>query len=222
MKRLLVVAHPDDETIFFGGLIQSLKDLPWHVICVTDGNADGRGKERAREFEQATKLLGVKSSEIWTYPDKFPDRLPVDEIAQKLLDKKLPIKEIYTHGPMGEYGHPHHQDVCLAVHRAYPKKKIFSPASNSLAEKIIKLTPKQYEKKTKAFIEIYKQETISFLNILPNMGVESFVRYTPQEVDALVSYLRKEKELNSNQLKHLRWLSSYFPEIRQKLETRLF
>ena len=48
--RLLVVAHPDDETIFFAGVIQSKRDLPWHLVCLTDGNADGRGKERHLEL----------------------------------------------------------------------------------------------------------------------------------------------------------------------------
>ena len=81
--RLLVVAHPDDESIFFAGAIQSLRDLPWHVICVTDGNADGRGAERAQEFATATKLLGVKKAEQWTYADKFPGRLPVNEVQKK-------------------------------------------------------------------------------------------------------------------------------------------
>lgn len=223
MKRLLIVAHPDDETIFFGGLIQTLRDLPWHVICVTDGNADQRGVQRASEFAAATKLLGVKKSEIWSFPDKFPDRLPVNDIVKKLsAQKNAEIKEIYTHGPMGEYGHPHHQDVCLAAHRAFPNKKIYSPAWNSLAEKIIKLTPKQYEKKTKAFIEIYRKETEGFLNILPNMGVEFFRKFSHQEVEALVGYLRKEKKLSVNDLESLAWLGPIFPDLRTKLETRLF
>ena len=39
MKKynLLGVAHPDDETIFFGGLLQVYRRRPWKVVCVTDG-----------------------------------------------------------------------------------------------------------------------------------------------------------------------------------------
>lgn len=118
--RLLVVAHPDDETIFFGGLLQKEKSLPWKVICVTDGNADSRGKERAEEFLKATKLFGVKDTEHWNYPDLFTSRLPLKEITERLSTLPKP-KEVYTHGPIGEYGHPHHQDVCLATYRAFPK-----------------------------------------------------------------------------------------------------
>lgn len=221
MKRLLVVAHPDDETIFFAGLIQSLKDLPWHIVCVTDGNADGRGKERAAEFKAATKLFGVKNIEHWDYPDKFPDRLPVEKITERL--KKIGnVKEVYTHGPMGEYGHPHHQDVCLATHRAFPKKKIYSPAWNSQVDKIIKLSPKQYEKKTNAFIQIYRKETLGFLNILPNNGFECFKKYSTEEVESLVGFLRREGELEKKKLKNLKWLTEDFPQLRAKLETRLF
>ena len=220
--RLLVVAHPDDETIFFGGLLLSQRSLPWHVICLTDGNADGRGDERKKEFAAATKLLGVKKAEHWSYLDKFPDRLPVDEIVARLRALPLP-KEIYTHGPLGEYGHPHHQDACLATHRAFGKAaKIYSPAWNCPVDKVVKLTEAQFRKKTKAFAEIYRKETDSFLNILPNMAVEPFRAFQAKEVEALVGYIRRERPLDTKALKNEAWLAEILPGLRDKLETRLF
>jgi LmbE family N-acetylglucosaminyl deacetylase len=219
--RLLVVAHPDDETIFFGGLLQHERSLPWKVVCVTDGNADKRGAERAEEFLAATKLLGVKATEHWNFPDLFPNRLPVKEITDRLSTFLQP-KEVYTHGPLGEYGHPHHQDVCLAVHRAFPKLKIFSPAWNCPAEKVVKLSPAEYRKKTKAFAEIYKKETASFMNILPNSAVENFARFRQKEVEALVGFTRREKELDAKAVKLLHWATPALPEMRDKLEVRLF
>ena len=139
--RLLVVAHPDDETIFFSGVLQTKRDLPWRLICLTDANADGRGAERHRELQAAAKLLGVRKVEQWDYPDRYPDRLPVDEIAARLRAFPAP-REVYAHGPLGEYGHPHHQDACLAAHRAFPKIKIFSPAWNCDADFVVPLTPR--------------------------------------------------------------------------------
>lgn len=219
--RLLVVAHPDDEAIFFSGVLLTKRDLPWRVICLTDGNADGRGKERHAEFLAATKLLGVKIAEQWDYRDLFGTRLPVDEIATRLRSLPLP-KEIYTHGPLGEYGHAHHQDCCLAVHRAFPKLKIFSPAWNCNADFSVQLTPAQFKKKSIAFADIYRKETERFLNILPNMPVESYRRFRADEVEALTGYLRRERPLDTHTMRDYSWAEEMLPELRDKIDTRLF
>jgi LmbE family N-acetylglucosaminyl deacetylase len=219
--RLLVVAHPDDETIFFSGVLLTKRDLPWHVVCLTDGDADGRGKERHEELLAATKLLGVKSVEQWDYPDVYPSRLPVDEIAARLQALPAP-KEVFAHGPMGEYGHPHHQDACLAAHRAFPKLKIFSPAWNCPADLVVKLSPAQFKKKTRAFAEIYAKETARFVNVLPNMPVEGFRRFGRDEVEALVGFLRGERALEPRRMKDTAWAAGMLPGLREKLETRLF
>jgi len=220
--RLLVVAHPDDETIFFSGPLLTKRDLPWHLVCLTDGNADGRGSERHAELLAATKLLGAKSVDHWDYPDIYPNRLPVLEIEKRLRALPLP-KEIYTHGPIGEYGHPHHQDACLATHRAFGGKiKIYSPAWNCEADFAIQLTPAQYKKKTFAFSQIYQKETSRFLNILPNMAVESFRRFQSEEVEAVAGYFRRERTLSAKAMKEHSWAIKMLPELREKLETRLF
>ncbi len=219
--RLLVVAHPDDETIFFAGALLTKRDLPWHVICLTDANADGRGKERHKEFLAATKHLGVKGADQWSYPDIFAERLPVDEIAERLRALPPP-KEVYTHGPFGEYGHPHHQDCCLATHRAFPKLKIFSPAWNCPADFVLKLTPAQFKKKTFAYAEIYAKEAARFLNILPGMAVEGYHRFKSAEVEALTGYLRSEKTLDPKTIPEHSWAAKLLPGLRSKLATRLF
>lgn len=219
--RLLVVAHPDDETIFFSGAILTRRIVPWHLICLTDGNADGRGPERHAELLAASKLLGIKSVEHWTYPDIYPNRLPVDEIAERLRALPTPA-EVFTHGPLGEYGHPHHQDACLATHRAFPKLKIFSPAWNCQADFCVQLSPSQFKKKTRAFADIYAKETTRFVNILPNMPVEGFRRFQSTEVEALAGYMRREKGLSKARLRDTGWAAKLLPELRDKLETRLF
>ncbi len=219
--RLLVVAHPDDETIFFSGLLMRKRSVPWKVVCVTDGNADGRGKERAEEFRAATKLLGVTKAEHWDFPDRFPGRLPVDEIAARLREFSAP-KEIYTHGPLGEYGHPHHQDTALAVHRAFPRGAIYSPAWNSRPDRVVKMSPSEYKKKTRAFAEIYAKETHSFLNVLPNNAVETYTRFRGYEVEALVGFLRGERELDPKSLDRHAWMATLLPKLKEKLSVRLF
>jgi LmbE family N-acetylglucosaminyl deacetylase len=204
--RLLVVAHPDDETIFFAGALLSKRDLPWHVICLTDGNANGRGTERHQEFLAATEILGAKNVTQWEYQDNHREHLPVDEIAARLRELPLP-KEIFTHGPFGEYGHRHHQDCSLAVHRAFPKVQIFSPAWNCNADFVVKLTINQFRKKTKAYAGVYGKETSTFLDFLPNMPVEGYRRFLRREVEALASYIQREDPLDVADLGEHSWVA---------------
>lgn len=103
--NLVVVAHPDDETIFFGGLLQAYRRRPWKVICATDGNADGMGVQRRQDFQRACDALKVQNCEMWDFPDRFENRLDIDRLAERL--KQETASEIFTHGVLGEYGHPH-------------------------------------------------------------------------------------------------------------------
>src|ERR1043165_2582375 len=92
--NLLVVAHPDDESIFFAGLVLQKRSHPWRVLCVTDGNADGNGAARAADFAEACKQLKVKDFAMLGFKDKFEERLPLNELIA-LLQKENP-NEIYT------------------------------------------------------------------------------------------------------------------------------
>src|ERR1035438_7598997 len=106
-KALVIVAHPDDETIFFGGAILSLR-YAWDVVCLTDGDADGKGQKRAEDFKLACKRLGAKKAHILGFKDRFESRLDIDSVESQLnefVKANGPYKVMFTHGPLGEYGH---------------------------------------------------------------------------------------------------------------------
>jgi LmbE family N-acetylglucosaminyl deacetylase len=220
--NLLVVAHPDDETIFFGALLLNYRKLPWHVVCVTDANADGMGKLRKLEFARACRLLKIKETSWLNFPDVFSKRLDTDALVEKLKSLPSPT-EVFTHGIIGEYGHPHHQDVSFAVHQAFGKThKVWSSAYNAFPEMTVELKPSQYKVKTKILADIYGSETSRFMHILPATAIEGFVHVNPKEVEALYRYYREGKLPGAKELKTYAWLWPHLKSRGDFTKGRLF
>lgn len=223
MKKynLLVVAHPDDETIFFGGIVQTYRRRPWKIVCVTDGNADGEGERRKRDFFSACKQLKAKEFEMLDFQDRYEQRLDVDRLAQRLARETA--AEVFTHGALGEYGHPHHQDVCLATYRAFKDRAtLWSSAYNCFAEKVIRIPRKAYERKCAILSQTYFSETHRFARQLPSHNHEGFARLDFREVEAVHAYLSGEGKLDSKKLKTYKWFEPYFEEFRRQTRERPF
>jgi LmbE family N-acetylglucosaminyl deacetylase len=216
---LICVAHPDDETIFFGGLLLRRRRHPWRVVCLTDGNADGQGKKRRRQFEKAAELLGVKEAHWWGYPDIYEKRLPVAEISARLEDmaKERMPHEVFTHGIAGEYGHPHHQDVSFAVHEAFRgQTPVHSVAYNAFPDVVVNLTEEEYALKTRILTEVYGSETSRFLHLLPATWSEGFCDLDPKEVHALYDFFAREKPLRAKDLSRHLWLAGHLKKNRNR------
>ncbi|XP_048617713.1 probable N-acetylglucosaminyl-phosphatidylinositol de-N-acetylase isoform X1 [Brassica napus] len=60
---LFVIAHPDDESMFFSPTINYLASSGYnlHMLCFSTGNADGMGSIRKDELHQACAVLRVLS-----------------------------------------------------------------------------------------------------------------------------------------------------------------
>lgn len=113
-NRLMIVAHPDDETIFFGN---ELSKGGYVVVCITNGN----NIQRKMEFERLIKATG-NYGVIWDYPDKTLGRRDSWNAAKNSIRLRLESviedrdwEKIVTHGPRGEYGHTHHQMTSYLV-----------------------------------------------------------------------------------------------------------
>lgn len=63
-NKIMIVAHPDDETIFGG--TQLLQEKGWLVICVTNGD----NQVRCGEFTKVMKKIDAHF-EIWNYYDEW-------------------------------------------------------------------------------------------------------------------------------------------------------
>ena len=112
--RLMIVAHPDDETLW-GGI--HLLDGEYFVVCITNGNNSVRREEFYNVLKES-KNDGI----ILSYPDKVCGKRDSWENVRAYIESDIErIIEsrdwdmVVTHNPEGEYGHIHHQTVSSIV-----------------------------------------------------------------------------------------------------------
>ena len=129
-RSALVVAHPDDEVLWFGSILEQVDCI---IICFVDADhwpELGRARRRSIEehaYRDKIEVLGlpqVKShnKSRWPEPVETPyglrlDRYqgfdgPYEKQASRLEAALRPVingfKNVYTHNPWGEYGHEDH------------------------------------------------------------------------------------------------------------------
>lgn len=119
----IIVAHPDDETLWVGGTILSQPLCNWFVVCLCRGN----DIERATNFKNA--LIEFKAEGIMGNIDDGPEQIPLDnEIIQKTILELLPRVQydiIITHNPTGEYTRNlRHEEISKAVISLWKTKQI--------------------------------------------------------------------------------------------------
>ncbi len=126
---LVVVAHPDDETLMMGGTLARLAAGGWRVVVLSTTRGEAGwiadralatsatlGAVREQELRRACALLGLACPIVWDYPDRGLSALDPDTFTQALVRAMREIRPqiVVTWGPDGGYGHPDH----LAVHHA--------------------------------------------------------------------------------------------------------
>lgn len=123
---LLVIAHPDDESMFFTPTINYLTSRGHnvHILCLSTGNADGMGKIRKNEFFKACGILKIplKQVEILDHPElqdgfgKVWNHLLIAELVGESI-KSHAIDLVLTFDSYGVSGHCNHRDVHFGVRK---------------------------------------------------------------------------------------------------------
>ena len=124
-KIAVIVAHPDDETLWAGGMILMNPECKWTIISLCRGN----DTDRAPKFFNALKIYGARGA--MGNLDDSPEQKPLlKEDIEKSITSLLPqinYDLIVTHSPAGEYTrHKRHEETGSAVSFLWEKRKVIS------------------------------------------------------------------------------------------------
>jgi LmbE family N-acetylglucosaminyl deacetylase len=173
----VIVAHPDDETLWAGGTILSHPSWQWFIVCLCRGS----DKDRAPKFLKTLQILGSKG--IMGDLDDGPEQKPFEEKEiERTIQQVLPSKHfdlIISHNPSGEYTrHIRHEETGKAVIKLWHAGKIsanelwtfayedgnkkYFPKPIETASVCHKLTKQIWLKKYSIITETYGFEKTSF------------------------------------------------------------
>lgn len=201
----VIVAHPDDEILWAGGMILMRPDTRWTIVTLCRKS----DPERAPRFHKA--LEQYKATGAMGDLDDGPEQRPVDgHIVQEMILELLPSDRfdlIITHGLWGEYTkHLRHEETGKAVMALLESERLFSkevwrfayedgggkylPRPDKDADLQIKLPEDIWQKKYEIITEVYGFGADSF-EAKTTPHIEAFWRFTRATQRASQSSRRK-------------------------------
>ena len=113
-RAAVVVAHPDDETLWCGGFLLTHPEFHWRIVSL----CRAEDLDRAPKFRRALQRFGAEGelADLDDGPNQAP--LPVEQIRETTarLLAGMSYSLILTHGPQGEYTrHRRHEECSQAV-----------------------------------------------------------------------------------------------------------
>ena len=170
--NLMIVAHPDDETLWGGA---HLKEGKWFILCLTNNY----NSIRFAEYNSVLNAAGAKGA-ILDYPDIYYDTGGMWHISSwdyikeglnKDIEKIINYKKwdmIVTHSPTGETGHTHHLATNASVTNACKELNQFDNLwyfgtfykPGNVPEDLPRISDEELEFKQN-LVDIYKNEAFS-------------------------------------------------------------
>ncbi|MEO8125479.1 MAG: PIG-L family deacetylase [Bryobacteraceae bacterium] len=123
-KLMAVLAHPDDESLGFGGTLAkyAAEGVETYLVTATRGErgrfgSQGKtadpaevGRVREAELRAAAAVLGIREVSILSYADGGVDQMDAATAIRAIVwhIRRIRPDVILTFGPEGGYGHPDH------------------------------------------------------------------------------------------------------------------
>ena len=113
-RGVVVTAHPDDETLWCGGLLARYGG--WTVICCSIPRTD---PIRAYKFFAACEVLDAKGRLL-----PFVESNPHEPLQNLDALDLSGFDCVVTHNEVGEYGHRHHLTLHQHIAQRWPDKMV--------------------------------------------------------------------------------------------------
>lgn len=120
-SKLMIVAHPDDESLFGGETLLSSRG--WTVVCVTNASHPQRRAEFIAAMDAARANWVILDHPDDLTSGNFHPRL-TEQLA--VLLRQHPYELVVTHNARGEYGHRQHRAIHRIVSALVPRGVAFA------------------------------------------------------------------------------------------------
>ena len=166
---LVIVAHPDDETIWLGGALAHFSQIKWTILVLcraADPDRAPKFRRVAAHFNATGLIADLEDEGRLSIARSLA---PIKKIIQEQIGAQK-FDYLFTHGQNGEYGHERH----IAVHQAvknlletgrlsigqalvfnYKKQTKYTLAPKADSNFILNLSAKEYAAKKKVMSDIY-------------------------------------------------------------------
>lgn len=187
---LLIIAHPDDEIIFFGNYLSNNKT---DVICICSSN----DPIRKEEFHKSMEYYKISNFQIWEFESKLKPFTDIEKqiIKNRLSNLKYDKNKIVTHSRYGEYGHIQHIDIHDIVVETFNNDSIYVyDLGNYVPNNKMDVISKIYQSQYNGILEISNSECTGsdwYKHTIDNnlMDYENIIPYNKEYGDIHIEFI---------------------------------